>query len=134
RVGCAAEGRRPATERMAVESLAALAGREPAAGRKARCEQLARRRQRGLGDLAEARNATGRADVLRQLQILVLQVAAGPDDRLAGAVRELERGSEAEAGATDRHDDRALLVPGVPDQDRVARRETGTVDRRRRHA
>src|SRR6185295_16559644 len=107
--------------------LAVLAGREPSARREARREQFSGGRQRGLAVLTEASDPAGRADVLRQLEIEVLEVPTRADDRLAGAVRELQRRREADVRPVDVHDRRALLVAAVADQHGVAGRETGAV-------
>src|SRR5262249_56822334 len=89
----AAERGRPGNERRPVDRVAAAARREPAARRQARCEQLAGGRERRLAVLAEARDAVvrRRTDVLRQLEVLVLQIPARTHDRLPRAVRELQR-------------------------------------------
>src|SRR5581483_8272736 len=95
--------------------------------RETRREQVARRRQRRLAALPEPGDPAGRADVLRQLEVDVLDAAARARDELARAVALAER-RDAERAVADARDRRRL----VPDRDRVADAEAGRARHRDR--
>src|SRR5207237_1126481 len=82
-----AERRCPCDQRCTVEGLAVQARGQASIRRQSRGEELAGGRQRRLAVLAETCDAVvgSGADVLRQLEIGVLQIAARAQDRLARA-------------------------------------------------
>jgi len=111
-----AEGRCPGNERRAVESLTVRPRGEESLRRQAGCEELAGCGERRFAVFTEALYTAASADVLRQLEILVAEIAAGPGDRLAGAMRRLQCCRERERIAVDRDDRDGFLVQGVAEK------------------